>query len=103
MSAVSLPAKNAASSSNATSAQNMMPSEGFCIVGVSSAPVSPLQILEHELRTKIGEDQHAETPERQAYRESAAPPVAHPPDQQHAEQHPGDQRQDGFVNQVLRE
>src|SRR6202041_3771438 len=106
MRAVSLPAKNAARTSNTASAENKSPRDGCSILGYERgrlAPMPPEQILEHELHAEIGHGQDPEAPQGPAHRGSPPPAKAQAPNQQHAEQQPRDERQDGLLHQVLRE
>src|ERR1700690_251048 len=97
--AVSLPAKKAARMSSAASAANISP--GLYLDRLLT-PMPPEQILEHELHAEIGHRQDAKAPQGPAHRRSPAPAEAQTPNQQHAEQQPGNDRQDGFLHQVLR-
>src|SRR5882757_1309643 len=102
--AVSLPAKKAASMSNPASSVNNRPRVGCSIRGCEgSAPMAPEHVLENELHAEIGHRQDAEAPQSPANRGSAAPAEAQPPDEQHAEQQPRDERQDRLLYQVLGE
>src|SRR6266700_1650037 len=103
MSAVSLPAKNAASSSSAPKPANRTPSDGCGIYAKASAPVPAEYGFKDELRTEIRQRQYAETAQGPAHRTPAAPSVAGAADQQDPEKHPRDQGQYRFVNEMLLE
>src|SRR5436305_503366 len=68
-----------------------------------SAPVPAENGLEHEFRSEVRQRQHTETAQGPAHRSPAAPPVAGAADQQYAEKHPRDQRQNRLVNEMLLE
>src|ERR1700676_1011650 len=104
MSAVSLPAKNAARMSNPASAPKSVLREK-CGIGPRSllAPMSPEHILEDELHAKIRDRQDAEAAQGPAHGRAPAPSVSHPPDQEHTEQQPRNQRQGGLLHQSRRE
>src|SRR6267142_2146875 len=110
MSAVSLPAKNAARMSNPANAPKSSPKEGCGIrygdgrasfAASSLPPMPPEHILEDELRTEISQRQHAETAQGPTDRGAPAPAETDAADQQHAEYRPRDQGQYRLVNQML--
>src|ERR1700722_768965 len=106
MSAVSLPAKNAARTSNPASAANKSPRDGCSILGYERGRLAPMpseEILEHEFHAEIGNRQDPEAPQGPAHCGFSPPAKSQTPDQQHAEQQPRDERQDGFLHQILRE
>src|ERR1700676_1454545 len=112
MSAVSLPAKNAARMSNPANAPKSSPKEGCGIRyddragvlrGIDLAPMPTEHVLEDELRTEIGQRQDAEAAQGPTHRGAPAPAETDAADQQHAEYRPSDQGQHRLVNQMLRE
>src|SRR6185312_14316079 len=103
MSAVSLPAKNAARISNPANAPNSSPKEGCDIRGKRLAPMPPEYILEDEFRAEIRQRQYAEAAQGPAYGGAPAPAEADTADQQHAEDGQSDERQHGLLRQILRE
>src|SRR5580698_495477 len=102
MSAVSLPAKNAARMSNPANAQNRVPKEG-CGTRPGLAPMSPEHILEDEFHPEIRHGQYTKAAQGPLNGRTAAPSESNAPDHEHAEQRPGDERQGGLLHQVLRE
>src|ERR1700730_17071540 len=102
ISAVSLPAKNAARTSNPPNAVNRSPRDG-CSILRRSTPVPSEQIFEDEFHAEIRDRQNPETAQGPAHRRAAAPAKSQPADEQHAEDDPRDQRQHRLLHQVLRE
>src|ERR1700677_4237034 len=66
-----------------------------------STPVPPEQIFEHEFRPEIRQDQKSEPAQGPCHGSSSTPAVAHPADQQHAENDPSDARENGLVLKML--
>src|ERR1017187_1804578 len=107
MSAVSLPAKNAARMSNPANAPKSNPKGGCGIRagdrpgvlrGLGLAPMSPEHILEDELHAKIRHGQNTKAAQGPLNGRAAAPAESNAPNQQHAEQHPGDEGQSGLLH-----
>src|ERR1700736_5012212 len=69
----------------------------------SLAPMPPEHILEDELGAEVRQCEHAEPAQGPTHRGAAAPAETDAADEQHAEYGPGDERQHGLVDQVLRE
>src|SRR5580704_12249925 len=101
MSAVSLPAKNAARMSSPAKAPNRISKEG-CGTRPGLAPMSPEYILEDELHAEIRHGQNAKAAQGPLNGRPAAPSESNASNQEHAEQRPGDERQGGLLHQVLR-
>src|SRR5450432_1774774 len=67
------------------------------------APMPPKHGLEDELYAKIRDGQDAEAAQSPSNRRAPAPPESDAPDQEHAEQQPRNEGQNGLLHQVLRE